>query len=578
MNSSLKKIAYILFPLLFTWNTVYAYTMPAGIPDTSIDFEQAAPARPADWSKEVPGYYYIDLENGSKEVEFGSETQPRKYIPKPIPAGSYVEIAGEYSFNAGGVISMFVEGTEGPWVANQSGAVWVTTSPTNPGYFTTRKMVLWGANAFLTDLTFKDGSLVQVGSLAPGYPASNIVVRNSEIIGQITMRSGGLLSSSGNVESRNSDIVFYNNIIRDAGDVSSELDLDAGLIQIGVYSSDMWVLNNTGYNASGSGVQIIATSGARENTHHIYVGNNEFYDVRQSGLAVKFAKNVVFSSNYIHNIISTPWSVSKAIGAQYEPEGLWIINNRIHDVEYGIRIASTYGVGDVTRLKIYAIGNIIYDVKTLADVGTNNSWESAGIHVVGGHEHYIYNNLIFNAPNGINSSGYSETQKTMIKNNIILDLTSGHAEGSTGYNIWVEGRRENEQVLIENNFLGGDFKVRLVNDTYETTASLTEIGNSNNLTGEISIDSSDLDSIVNSLLSEPLIAQQLKDAGKSNSEILIAEFKSNFPEATGVNLDFLNNERFLGEAIDIGPFEQDDIKINPTAPEKPENVKALQRN
>jgi hypothetical protein len=567
-----KHIKYFsIILLLSTFNNVWAYTMPVGIPNTDIDFEQSPPQRPSDWSNEVAGYYYIDIENGSYAAEFGSETTPRKYLPKPIPAGSYIEIAGNYNYAMGGVIPIFSQGTNDDWVAEKSGPVWITQAKNKQGAFTEYKVVVWGDNVFLTGMTLKDESLLQVGSSTIGYPAKNIVIRDNEITGWLDLKSGALLSSlGGSAESTTEDVIFYNNLIRDAGDISSPKDLDAGIISIAGYTSNVWVLSNTGYNASGGGIQVNAGK-PREATHNIYIGNNEFYNVRQSGLWVKFAQDVVFSSNYIHDIISTPWSPSKGIGGQYEPDGLWIINNRIHDVEYGIRIPSTYDVGEA-RLKIYAIGNIIYNINTKAGVGTDNNWESAAIHLVGAHEHYIYNNLIFNAPNGINLSGWSQTAKTIIENNIIFDLKANHSPGESGYHIWSEGKRDNETILISNNYFDSNMKVRLVNDIYDTPELLTTTGNLNNSKGPIFISNDNINSIIDSGTTNGINSDQLEDKGKDVSSTLMTIFKHSFPETNGINLDFLNNPRNLGDAIDIGPFEQDGIKKVITIPEKPTNI------
>ena len=64
-----------------------------------------------------------------------------------------------------------------------------------------------------------------------------------------------------------------------------------------------------------------------------------------------------------------------------------------------------------------------------------SSWQPAGILLNGSHDHYIYNNLIFDAPNGIDSSGGGITR---IRNNIILDVTESQNKGQNGYHILAE--------------------------------------------------------------------------------------------------------------------------------------------
>jgi len=572
IRSHIKYFSIIL--LLLPWYSVHSYTMPVGIPETNIAFEQSPPSRPNNWNDEVKGYYYIDSSIGSDSTKFGSETKPRKTIPNPIPAGSYIEVAGEYSVISGGAIKVFAEGTNDSWVAQKSGPVWITSAKDKKGYFTTEKVIFWGKNLFVTDMIFKENSKVQVGSSTAGYPAYNIVIRNNEIVGTISMTSGTLLNAKGTESSPTENVIFFNNTIKDAGDINSPDDIDVGLMSAGGYSSNIWILKNTGHNASGSGLQI-NTSPPREATHNIYAGDNEFYDVRQSGLWVKYAKNVVFSSNYVHDIISTPWSPAKGLGGQYEPDGLWIINNRVHDVEYGIRIPSTNKTDDA-EFKVYAIGNILYNINTEKSVGTNSAWESSAIHMHGASEKYIYNNLIFNAPNGINLS--NQSGKTIIKNNIIHSLTSNHLEGNYGYQIWSENLRDNDNILISNNYFDEqNVNVKIVNDTYKTVNALNLTSSSeSNRSGDIDISTNNIDAIIDSGLND----DNIWDEGINVDDILITTFKSDFPKADEINQDYLKNQRSLGRKIDIGPFEISGSKsfeqIEMVIPAIPGNIKVIQ--
>ncbi|WFB37419.1 right-handed parallel beta-helix repeat-containing protein [Kiritimatiellota bacterium B12222] len=558
INLSSVKIVLVLMGLFLSGFSIADenYTMPVGIPDAPMDFTQSPPERPSDWSVEVPGYYYVDMVNGSTAQTYGSETLPRKYLPKPIPAGSYVEVAGTYSKAAGGVIPLYVEGTDEEWVANVSGPVWVTSAPNTSSSFTERKIIFWGQNAFLTDVTVKKGSSIQVGSLSEGYPASNIVVRNCEAIGRLESTGAGtILVTVGNENSPTENVVFYNNVGHDSGDISSELDIDTGIMSVSGYCSNVWILDNVGYNAAGSGLQINARPPAVA-CHNIYVGNNEFYNVRQSGMWVKYATDVVFSTNYIHDIISTPWSPAKGMGAQYEPHGLWMINNHIHGVEYGVRIASTYSTeGDKN---IYIIGNIIHDVASVQnpdDVGGSNTWQSAAIHLVGGQHHYIYNNLIYDAPNGIDfsSSGYSE-----IKNNMIFDLTSGQAEGEYGRSIWSEFQNLNVNLFIANNYFDEHMYIQLKTAKYPTggaTDPVTVLGNQN-IRGTQFLSDADVMAILNAGSISGFDLSEVLDQGANVDAILSTEFNSRIPEVFSLGKDMLSNVRTQGAGIDMGPFEQ----------------------
>ena len=318
MNSSLKQIAYFFITILFlTCNSAWAYTMPVGIPKTSIDFTQKMPERPSNWSNEVAGYYYVDIDNGFHISTYGSEAKPRNRIPNPVPAGSYIEIAGNYNAASGGVIRLFAQGTDDKWVANESGPVWITQSKNRLGAFTGSKLLIYGKNIFITDIDFKDGSAPQISSPTAGYPAENIVIRNTNVTGGGVAIAGNISGGTGS-----NNIVIYNSISHDAGDVNAIYDQDSHLVTVSHLCSNIWLLNNIMHTASGGGLQIHGGIGNSNYTHNIYAGNNEAYNVRQGGLWVKSGKDIVFSSNHVHDIITTPWSVSKGMGAQYEPNGL----------------------------------------------------------------------------------------------------------------------------------------------------------------------------------------------------------------------------------------------------------------
>ena len=573
-----KYLSAIL--ILLACNNVVAtsnYSMPVGIPNTTLNFTQEIPPRPSNWNSEVEGYYYIDYALGSDSFLYGSESQPRKTLPGVLPPGSYVEIAGNYFYARGGSIKIHAEGSKKNWVAGQSGPVWITSSIHKKAFFTKSKVIVWGSNLYLTNINSKDGSKIQIGSLTSGYPATDIIVSNSEIVGTLTMGNGALLSALGAVDTPVKNIVFFNNILRDAGDINSETDIDAGLIVISGYSSYIWVLDNVGYNASGGALQINPRP-PRDASHHIFAGNNEFYQTRQGGLWVKYATDVVFSQNYIHDIISTPWSPAKGIGGQYEPNGLWIINNLVHDVEYGIRIPSTNKIDDTT-LKVYVIGNIIYNIHTQSiydlDVGTNSAWESAAIHLHGADEKHVYNNLIFNAPNGINMSNNSG--KTFIKNNIIHKLDNSHRGGASGYHIWSEQLTKSKDTLISNNYFSHDhMKVRLGSTIITNTIMLDSMQNAGaphlvrNISGQLEITEGNIDTI---------IAQGFEDENKWDTgvdvySLLNTNFSLSFPD-TSIKFDYLKNIRNKGASIDIGPFEQAGTNPSLSIPNPPGNISVI---
>nr|WP_049752938.1 right-handed parallel beta-helix repeat-containing protein [Psychromonas ingrahamii] len=522
--------------------------MPVGIPEASIDFTQDAPDRPVDWSSEVAGYYYINTQTGSTAQTYGTPTAPRKYWPANIKPGSYIEIAGAFSngFSSGG--RMFtINGTDDTWVANTSGPVWITGAKNAEGYIEKIGFQITGSNVYISDLNFKNGGALQISSATVGYPAKNIVVRNVDIVGGMAIEGNSPTSGSDN-------IIVYNSTFHDAGDINAVGDEDAHLMTVGAGCSNIWLLNNTAHTASGAGLQVLGGP-TRGNTHNVYAAGNEIYNVRQAGMWVKYGSNVVFSSNYIHDIISTPWSVSKGMGAQYEPDELWMINNHVHGAEYGVRVPSTNGTA--WRQKVYVIGNVIHDIRPVQSdtfpgpIESTSSWQSAAIHVNGAHDHYIYNNLVFDAPNGIDSSSAGITR---IRNNIVLDVTKAHVNEPTGYHILAEIQDLNEEVFIDNNYIGSGMYAQVRHGIYQTSAALNAVsGASDNIEGTNIITVANIDAIMNAQTIDSQGFTALEDAGINVDNILVTAFRSNFTDTVGIDRDIFGVQRKLG-SMDIGPF------------------------
>jgi len=584
MNILMKHLKLVFTTLLifisYNAQAASSYKMPVGIPDATLDFQQEMPARPSDWSVEKTGYYYINYQTGSDKQTYGTPEAPRKSFPAPALAGSYIEIAGEYTqgFTSRQNRVYRFNGTDDVWNAGEAGPVWVTVAKDTYGVISSIGFIITGSNVFISDLNFINASKLQIGSATDGYPAENIVVRNVDI-------SGGGLSISGNKKvstSKANNVVVFNSKIHDFGDIYSPTDDDNDPVLISAGVSNVWVLENEIYNASGGGLQVLGTS-TRGITKNIYVGGNNVHHVRQSGMWLKYGSNIIFSSNYVHDIISTPWSPAKGMGAQYAPDNFWMINNHISGVEYGIRVGST----DSTTWdkKLYIIGNIIHDVEpvqtgqTVGPITSTSSWQSAGIHLASADELYVFNNLIFDVPNGIDIS--TSNAKTWVKNNIILDVTRAHTDGNTGYHIMFEYINLNEYGFIDNNYFGEGMHVYTKNSgdklqDYSVADLNAREGASGNVQGTNIITKNNIDSIMDAMSIDGMGFTQLKDAGINVNNILITRFKSKFPDTSEIYSDIFDKQRNLGSSIDIGPFEQEGVKQVLTIPPKPVDLKLFQ--
>ncbi len=538
---SKKQIVLGLFivSLMCSAINAFAYDYPTGIPHPWVEPDVSQPSRPADWSSEVEGYYYVNNRSGSDSNQYGTPNSPRSTIPNPIPAGSYVEVGGTYDHTTSGVIQVWGNGNGSEWVPNTSGPVWLVGDTNNVPDFVGAKLMISGSYVYLANLRVNSGSELQVGSYESGEAADHVLIRDVDVEGLTSDGTGSIVSVVGLSGDRISDVIVYDSVFHDTGDLTSTSDDDADIFDIGQYTSNIWVLDNTMHTASGGGLQVNAIGGSAD-THHIYAGRNHVYNVRQAGLWVKFGTDVVFSENTVHDIITTEWSPSKGMGAQYEPQRFWMINNYIYNVEYGIRTGSTYGGSD---WEIYTIGNVIVDAHAPGTYTGSTSWDEACIHFQGGETHYIANNTLINCDAGINLSSTSSSY--VIKNNIISTLSE-----SAGNHIWVE-YQESETVLDNNLFYQNGEQVRLkagsnLHNLSSFVSTYNKCGNCSNSNPMFTAATSNNYSLTSS---SPAI-----DAGSIDSSVY-----DKFLSLYGVSIlsDFAGNARVMNSVIDMGAYESD---------------------
>jgi len=535
-----NRLVYLISYVIISFSclsplVVNAYMPPLGIPNPFIDPNISRPQRPSNWDHEIPGYYYVDFEKGTDSGRtYGYPAAPKKTLPRPIPPGSFIELHGRYNSGQGGVIHFEGYGTSDQWQPNACGPVWIVGANENSMPLVgPLKTVVYGKYIFIENIKF---SRLQIGSPAIGFKAEHILVRNSVMRGDAKSRWNGITISGSN-DAPLYDIIIFKNIIYNYGDINTSQDQDACGIYVSAYTGYVWILKNKVYECSGSG--IFAGGQWNENpknTHHIFIGRNEVYNVRQSGIWVKNGEDIIFSQNYVHDIIDTSWSPSKGLGAQYGPVRLWILFNRVERVRYGVRIAST---SENRHTQIAIIGNVISDAHHIYGSYTGGSWGDAGIHIAGGDEVYIINNTVFNSDAGINISGF---KKYYLVNNIIANITE-----KAGNHIYVENALQS--TIISNCILFQiDNKVRI------KWGSRLYSENIQNINSHIS----------NIIISDPLLKSDLSlkpsspaiDNGINPQQLDLNIFDRFFSlYDINITVDFNGVVRPQGNAWDIGAFE-----------------------
>ena len=409
-----------------------------GIPSPTWGVQDTRPSAPGDWSSEVAGNYYIDWTNGTDTArDYGTPSAPRKTLPRPLPAGAYVEIDGIYSESSAGAIWIEGNGTATApiWIVGKAG-----TSPEfNNGSNT---VVAYGSYIYLEDLKFDgavSGACFQVSSTSTDDRASDhIMIKDCEITGNVDSGGGVSLTTTPSLLSNNYIVVGCN--IHTLGP-QVDADFDAHGISLGDGLTDVWVLGNTVSDTSGSGLQI-GSGQTVNNCQRIYVGRNTVDNTRQAGLWAKAGKDVVFSQNIVHDIqdrcVGVDTSPSKGLGGQYRLDNVWYIFNTVYNCRYGIRVPSTSaGEGK----SIYVIGNTISTIDgNLAggacfdnDPDGSNNWDDAAIHIHGCDDRHIIDNTINEVVSGIHISTAGIGSTTTIRGNIVSNIT-----GTNGYHFFSE--------------------------------------------------------------------------------------------------------------------------------------------
>jgi len=350
-----------------------------------------------------PDYYthYVNNAHGAAtdtNNPNGSPSKPRATVPSSLPAGSVVYLAGG-TYSTGAMRTIIGNGTASQPVflrGNAAAMPKITIETVFKGtYFVVEHVDFNGASAAVNVLGPSDHVAIR-----------RCAVRNAGGNGAGICVVG---SWSGEDPTVVHNIVLYENVLHDLGDLDAATDQDHHGVVIGHHANRVFMLDNEIYNCSGSGLQV--NSGFLDETgdrpaHHVYVGRNHVYNVRQSGLTVKKARDVVFSQNHVHDIIDTPWSTAKGLAYQYAPYNLWYIYNHLHHMTWGINGPSNDGGPGGN---VYFVGNAIHDCEQ-GMIFWNNQQTA-----------YMVANTICNVETGIN---YDNGPAMHLSNNIISNATS----------------------------------------------------------------------------------------------------------------------------------------------------------
>lgn len=391
-----------------------AWRPPLGIPEPEFGIAERAPAPPANWTTGIPNFYYVaPSAPGATDADnpFGSPRRPRATVPTRLPAGAVVELRGVYDRSQDGPRRIVGLGTADQPVFLRG------ESPEHPAAIV-QAWEVSGNYVVLEHLQFRARDRATTGSLVILAPAHHVVLRHSEVSGNLG--GGGMGIESWNGRSTTSDIVVYDNKVHDNGDVRASFDQDRHGIHVGVRASRVWIVDNEMWRNSGDGLQINAGSSADEaTTRFIYVGRNVSHHNKQAGFWTKQATDVIFSQNVAYAHRPSNSSLGAGMGFQYAPSYVWFLFNRVYDSDFGIGTGSDSGLG--TGTESFFIGNLIHDIHDSdGDFNPGTGWQNCGISLPGGVNRYVVGNTIADVDSGVCSPDVSG--RIELHDNIVFNV------------------------------------------------------------------------------------------------------------------------------------------------------------
>jgi hypothetical protein len=517
----MKKVIFAILCILSFSPTVHAvYTAPIGIPAPTWGIDETVPARPSPWTAATPGYYFVDKNAylgtacTNTSNPYGYPGHPRCDPPRPLTAGSRVEIAGTYNPIDYVVGTFYTTATETP-----TGDTWAvgTDSGTAPNYTGSRTgnagpswIVPYDSNTVLTSTGSKMGvhgsyiyfdgfaadgvtrnmtsyqKILQIGSAstAINWSSDHVMVRGMNITGDGVLTASGV-STQGSTTTTIANVLIYNNAFADWGNMAATTDLDPTAIILGQYLSSIWILDNSITNIANTTIALTGANSSASDTaprlRFVYVGRNNITASKVSGIAIKNAQDVIISENTIYDIRDSSWSDGKCFGAQYDPERVWWLYNTCHKALLGLRVSS--GNGGVTGAYLYAIGNVFYDINhdyhctqevtncTSKETLDESEFHGAAISVWWANKFYAVNNTIYDASQGITMphSSYN-SDEVVIENNIVSTLND-----DVGHLVWVvRNTPTSGNFVVRNNILynaGRTWRSRWQTTDYTTLSS-----------------------------------------------------------------------------------------------------------
>ncbi|HET7695336.1 MAG TPA: hypothetical protein VFK57_06475 [Vicinamibacterales bacterium] len=405
--SAAAAAVLVLIPAWVSAQSAEFWTAPLGVPAPAFGVRETAPAVPSSWTRETPGFYYVDntAAASTDSVQYGTPGVPRKTIPTAIAAGSVVEVhGGPYSTSVN--ISVGGNGTVTAPIFYRG-----VGKPRIVGTVNNRNIALIGSYVVL------EGFIIENLQVAPvGHHQS---VRDNEIRG-MTPAPGGSAVYLG----AHTDIVVLRNLIHNNGDPNYPVENDIHGVLVGTGAERAWIMDNEMYSNGGDSVQI--NSGTGTLARLIYIARNRMHGEGENAVDIKTAQDVVVSQNRCWGFRPTTYAYSGSDGTAIvvnDDNARTGVNNRIF-ILFNEISDSTVGV----RTQWYAIlvGNVIRNI------------QNAGVLTFGAHDVHIEHNTFYDVARAVERSGGDVGNKIVYINNVVyartaddMKVTGNATNGST---------------------------------------------------------------------------------------------------------------------------------------------------
>lgn len=422
------------------------------------------PADPGAWpTAESVGDYYIDSNHGSatdSSNTYGYPNKPRLTIPTSltINGGKKIVVAGDGESYSGGPITCTGSASDSPgdqaWVVGRS-VVDIGVEARKP-ILDDRRIIL-GSNYMILD-----GLKVAHQDNSSSLIAMNQFCTAREFVIQGTGADIGGANGSGIGLSSNT--VLYNGLVYDLGNKDTTNAGDYHAMKPGNTISNTWMLEMIAHSCQGDGIQIGEAAGNAAATANHYIGGGLFYDMKENGIDIKDATDVIMSGPHVHTMGFNPSGDSgPGIVLHDDADWVWLLGVLINNCNIGF-------INSGGSNNTYILDSIIRDCNQTGGTGGPTQRTGTGVSFQAA-EVALHNSTLHNNRKSLELVVGSSGADTYISNNIFSDRQT--AEPVTNWDIGFANSGDEAAAYSDYNMFDGTIGMRGMdeNNNYQDSLS-----------------------------------------------------------------------------------------------------------